>query len=141
MGLTRLYLFLKLPGRMHFIAFPASTGYSVPQPASPFSIFKDGNVSLSPPLAASHCPLSGSPSSASLSPPLIRTCDYIGPAQTIQDNISLLWWFSRSVVSDSLQSHGLQHGRLPCPSLSPSVCSNSCPLHLAHVLFRIFFWE
>ena len=24
--------------------------------------------------------------------------------------------------------HGLQHSRLPCPSLSPRVCSNSCPL-------------
>ena len=34
----------------------------------------------------------------------------------------------RSVMSNSLQSHGLQHARLPCPSLSPGVCSNSCPL-------------
>ena len=32
--------------------------------------------------------------------------------------------FSHSVVSDSLQPHGLQHTRLPCPSLSPRVCSN-----------------
>ena len=31
-----------------------------------------------------------------------------------------------SVVSDSLQSHGLQHAR--APSLSPRACSNSCPL-------------
>ena len=35
--------------------------------------------------------------------------------------------FSRSVMSDSLQPHGLQHGRLPCLSLSPRVCSNSSP--------------
>ena len=28
----------------------------------------------------------------------------------------------------SLQLHGLQHARLPCPSLSPRVCLNSCPL-------------
>ena len=28
----------------------------------------------------------------------------------------------------SLQSHGLQHTRFPCPSPSPRVCSNSCPL-------------
>ena len=27
-----------------------------------------------------------------------------------------------------LQSHGLQHARLSCPSLSPRVCSSSCPL-------------
>ena len=40
----------------------------------------------------------------------------------------LLLLFSRSVVSDSLRPHGLQHTRLPCPSLSPRVCSNSCPL-------------
>ena len=36
--------------------------------------------------------------------------------------------FSHSVVSDSLWPHGLQHTRLPCPSLSPGACSNSCPL-------------
>ena len=36
--------------------------------------------------------------------------------------------FSHSVISDSLWSHGLQHARLPCPSPSPGVCSNSCPL-------------
>ena len=29
---------------------------------------------------------------------------------------------------NSLQPHGLQHARLPCPSLPPRVCSNSCPL-------------
>ena len=33
--------------------------------------------------------------------------------------------FSRSVVSDSLQPHGLQHARLPCPSPTPRVYSNS----------------
>ena len=33
-----------------------------------------------------------------------------------------------SVVSDSLWPHGLQHARFPCPSLSPGVCSKSCPL-------------
>ena len=36
--------------------------------------------------------------------------------------------FNRSVVSDSLQPHGLQHTRLPCRSLSAGVFSNSCPL-------------
>ena len=35
--------------------------------------------------------------------------------------------FSRSVVSSSLRSHGLQHGRPPCPSPTPGVYSNSCP--------------
>ena len=35
--------------------------------------------------------------------------------------------FSRSVVSDSLRPHGLQHARPPCPSPSPRVYSNECP--------------
>ena len=36
--------------------------------------------------------------------------------------------FSRSVMSDSLRPHGLQHARLPCPSLSSTVCWNSYSL-------------
>ena len=36
--------------------------------------------------------------------------------------------FNRTVVSNSLWPHGLQHARFPCPSLSPGACSNSCPL-------------
>ena len=43
-----------------------------------------------------------------------------------------VWWslvqFNCS-VSTSLQSHGLQHARLPCPSATPGVCSNSCSLN------------
>ena len=38
----------------------------------------------------------------------------------------LVLLFNCSVVSNSLQPHGLQHARLPCPS--PGACSNSCPL-------------
>ena len=38
--------------------------------------------------------------------------------------ITFTWWicsfrFSRSVVSDSLRPHGLQHSRVPCPSPTP----------------------
>ena len=36
--------------------------------------------------------------------------------------------FSPSVVSNCLQLHGLQHSRFPCPSPSPEVWLNSCPL-------------
>ena len=36
--------------------------------------------------------------------------------------------FSRSVVSNSLQPHGLQHTRPPWPSPTPGVYPNSCPL-------------
>ena len=42
--------------------------------------------------------------------------------------ILLLLLFSSEVMSDSLQPHELQHARLRHHSLSPSVCSNSCPL-------------
>ena len=57
----------------------------------------------------------------------------------------LLWWadvnrhfFKEDIccccsvaklLSNSLQPHGLQHTSLPCPSVSPGVCSNSCPLN------------
>ena len=36
--------------------------------------------------------------------------------------------FSRSVMSDSLRPHELQHARPPCPSPAPGVYPNSCPL-------------
>ena len=36
--------------------------------------------------------------------------------------------FSRLVVSDSLWPHGLQHTRPPCPSPTPRIYSDSCPL-------------
>ena len=40
----------------------------------------------------------------------------------------VLLFLSHSVVSNSVWTCGLQHARLTCPSLSPGVCSNSCPL-------------
>ena len=46
---------------------------------------------------------------------------YFSPIRSIQ--------FGRSVVSDFLRPHELQHARLPCPSPFPGVCSNSCPLN------------
>ena len=56
-----------------------------------------------------------------------------------------IYQFSRSVVSDSLRPHELQHARPPCPSPSPRVHSNSCPLSrwchpaiiLCHPLFLL----
>ena len=51
------------------------------------------------------------------------------------DSLGLNWWrhqsvcqFSRSIMSNSLWLHGLQHSRLPCPSLTLRACSNSCSL-------------
>ena len=41
--------------------------------------------------------------------------------------------FSRSVMSDSLPPHGLQHARPSCPSPTPGAYPNSCPLsHWCH---------
>ena len=41
-------------------------------------------------------------------------------------------------MSNSLQPHEQQHDKLPCPSLSPRVCLNSCPLswwcHSSHLI-------
>ena len=39
----------------------------------------------------------------------------------------MLLLLSHSVVFHCLWPHGPQHAKLPCPSLSPKVCSNSCP--------------
>ena len=50
------------------------------------------------------------------------------PTTPISYYLCLLLLFSHSVLSDSLGPHALQHARLPCPSLSPRVCSDSCPL-------------
>ena len=44
--------------------------------------------------------------------------------------------FSRSVVSDSLRPHELQHTRPPCSSPSPGVHSNSCPSMMSMMLSR-----
>ena len=45
-----------------------------------------------------------------------------------ESELHLRLLFSCSVLSNSLQPHGLQHARLPCPLLYPGVCSNSGPL-------------
>ena len=43
---------------------------------------------------------------------------------------------SRSVVSDSLRPHESQHARPPCPSPTPGVHSDSCPLsQWCHLIF------
>ena len=59
----------------------------------------------------------------------IRTLSYL--LLTIPLKLRLLFssvQFSHSVVSDCLRPHELQHARPPCPSPTPRVHSNSCPL-------------
>ena len=59
----------------------------------------------------------------------------------------LLWWwlFSHQIMSNSLWALGLQHPRLPHPSVSPRVCSNSHLLNLwcnptISSSVTLFFW-
>ena len=59
---------------------------------------------------------------------LVKYCsNYL--SQFIPQNNSMGWLLLIcSVMPNSLQPHGLQHARLPCPSASPGACSNSCQL-------------
>ena len=68
----------------------------------------------------------------SLPSPGMGRIDYSCWAWT-RDMVNKAWTdvtvqFSRSVVSDSLQPHGRQHTRPPCPSPTPRPYRNSCPL-------------
>ena len=73
-----------------------------------------------------------SPNGLNILESLIHLCPLEKTPQTVLENvcpheICSSVHFSRSVVSESLQLHGLQHARPPCP-LTPGVYSNSCPL-------------
>ena len=46
----------------------------------------------------------------------------------VRSSLHMLLLFSHQVIFSSLPPRGLQHTRLPCPSPSPGVRSNSCPL-------------
>ena len=73
----------------------------------------------------SSCPHS---SSVTLS---VTVCPHFCPHQTFLYKGCLQFsfvQFSCSVMSDSLWPHGLQHGRLPCPSPTHRAYSNSGPL-------------
>ena len=59
---------------------------------------------------------------------LVSIVEKIKQEKIILVDIFLL--FSCSVMSNSLWFCGLEHTRLPCPSLSPRVYSHSCPLSL-----------
>ena len=56
-----------------------------------------------------------------------RTADPWTSNEAVRTGTHLQVEFSHSVLSDSLRPHGLQHARLPCPSLTPGAYSNSCP--------------
>ena len=45
---------------------------------------------------------------------------------SLKEMLNALLLFSYSIMSNSLQPHGLQHARLPCLSPTPGTCANSC---------------
>ena len=57
--------------------------------------------------------------SLSINPKSSEECIF----QTLLSTFDRTLLFSCTVVSDSLQPHGLQHDRLPCPSPSRKACS------------------
>ena len=59
--------------------------------------------------------------------PLLLLPSIFPSIRVFSNNVTLhISQFSRSVMSDSLGPHGLQHARLPCPSPIPGAYSNSC---------------
>ena len=50
--------------------------------------------------------------------------------ETLLNSLTQSVQFSRSVVSDSLLPHESQHSRPPCPSPTPGVHPNPCPINL-----------
>ena len=63
----------------------------------------------------------------------VASIDFLHKSYTLQIKTIFLFPKIISVIQSlsrvhALQPHGLQHARLPCPSLSPRVCSNSCAL-------------
>ena len=87
--------------------------------ANPAPIHKASGIASHEPSAVWHPPV-GSPATCTWEPRHPRCPSLLC--------VHLLLPFSHSVVSNSLRPHGLQHARLPCPPLSPGVCSDSCPL-------------
>ena len=53
----------------------------------------------------------------------------MGNLHNLTELLSYTVQFSSSVVSDSLQTHGSQHAKPPCPSPTPGVHPDSCPLN------------
>ena len=66
-----------------------------------------------------------------MSSPIVDVTLFSNLCQWFGTFLHSFWWLSfssvQSLMSGSLQPHGLQHARLPCPSPTPRAYSNSCP--------------
>ena len=107
----------------HPLIHPVSHPSTLPviHPSSQSSTHPLGHPLIHPPSPALFLPsihLFTSTSTCPPTPPPLHSSSSIPP--------SVL--FSRSVISSSLQPHGLQHTRPPCPSPTPRAHSSSCPL-------------
>ena len=104
---------------LEWVAFPFSRGSSQPRNQTQVSCIAGGFFT------------SWTTKEALLYDPVIPVLEiyiiyiYIKPQNIIWKDICTPRFI---FVVVQLQPYGLQHSRLPCPSLSPRVCSNSCPL-------------
>ena len=72
---------------------------------------------------------------------MILNLEYF-PATFIVPPFLLLLLFSHPVVFNSLQTHSLQHPRIPCSSPSPGVFPSSCSLHWGWLPFsHLILWH
>ena len=74
------------------------------------------------------CPLPGDPRHPGIEPTSLMSPELAGRFFTSRATweVNLPLQFSHSVLSDSLQPHGLQYNRPPCPSPTLGALSNSC---------------
>ena len=114
--------------------FWLSLSYHPPRPTPVFgdAVFGERRWTLCRPTLKSEWTLHVDSSAQS---PVSTGCTPLPPPPRLTEEMGLQGWpweasvqFSRSVVSDSLRPHGLQHTRSPCPSPTPGVYPNSCPL-------------
>ena len=77
-----------------------------------------------------RCLCNGFPGGTEVKNPRANAGDSRGASLSpgLEKMLELLLMFGSKVMSNSFWPRELQHARLPCPSLSPVICSNPCPL-------------
>ena len=118
---------------LEWVAFPFSRGSSQPRDRTKVSCIAGDSLPAEPP----GKPKNAGVGSLSLLQEIFPTqelnwgllhCRRIFYQLSYKGSPNSLVQFSCSVVYNSLRPHGLQHARPPCPSPTPRVYSNSCPL-------------
>ena len=123
---------LKLPRRIHFVAlFQLQETAHFPCVLAPTHLLSPQwkTVSLSCKITLTSAFMI---TSFSFIYPIISFSEFDSSSVSLFYSLRTLLlslWFSLPVMSNSLQPHGLQHARPPCPAPSPKVWPSSCPLH------------